>query len=123
MRPLYIFWGKVREGKKRGRNLGYPTANIRLSKQIPSGIYASIISIGNKTYHAATFIGDAKTFNESLYQAEVYILDFNSSIYNQWVSVRLLKKVRDNKKFNSIEALTKQIKEDVDTIRTILSSQ
>lgn len=112
MKPLYVFRGKVREGKKRGRDLGYPTANIRLSQPISSGIYISLVKIADETHPALTFIGNAKTFDETLYQAETYILDFNKNIYGQWMSIKLLKKIRDNQKFTSAHALVKQMKGD-----------
>src|SRR5690242_18731678 len=98
MKILYAFWGKIKKGKQRGKSLGFPTANIALHKQIPEGIYASTVIVQNKKYIAATFIGSAKTFGEKEYQAECYILDFNQNIYNKWVSIRLLKKIRENKK-------------------------
>lgn len=109
---IYKFWGKVRKHNQRGKDLGFPTANINLAKIIPEGIYISKIKIGNKLYPALTFIGIAKTFNEKKVQAETYILDFNENIYNQWVSVKLLKKIRKNKKFKSAEDLTEQMKKD-----------
>ena len=112
MKPLYVFRGKVREGKKRGKDLGFPTANVRLSQSIPSSIYVSLVKIRNQTYHALTFIGDAKTFGETLFQAETYILDFNKNLYGQWMSIKLLKKIRENQKFTSAQDLIKQMKED-----------
>jgi len=118
MKPLYTFRGKVREGKKRGRDLGFPTANIRLSQPISSGIYISLVKIADETHPALTFIGDAKTFGETLFQAETYILDFNKNLYGQWMSIKLLKKIRENQKFTSAQALVKQMKEDEKEART-----
>lgn len=112
MQPLFVFQGKVREGKKRGKDLGFPTANIAISQDIPSGIYVSLVEIHTQTYQALTFIGEAKTFHETLYQAEVYILDFDKNMYNQWLSVKLLKKIRENEKFSTAQALIQQMKED-----------
>lgn len=121
MKPLYTFRGKVREGKKRGENLGFPTANVRLSQSIPSGIYISLVKIADEIHPALTFIGDAKTFDETLFQAETYILDFNKNLYGKWLSVRLLKKIRDNEKFTSAQALVKQMKEDEKEARTFFN--
>lgn len=109
---MNIFWGKVRTYNKRGRKLGFPTANINLTKTIPEGIYISKTKLGKKQYLSLTFIGLAKTFNETKFQAEIYILDFNKEIYGKWISVKLLKKIRDNKKFNSTEELIKEMKKD-----------
>ena len=84
MKSLYTFWGKVRRNKGRGKLLGYPTANIALHRRIPEGIYASVVTWKHANYRAATFIGQAKTFNESDYKAECYLLDFNQDLYGEW---------------------------------------
>jgi len=121
---LYIFRGKVIGGKQRGKLLGFPTVNIRLYQKIPEGIYVSLTSIFQSqgqtssfkrpaSIPSITFIGAAETFGEHDYKAETYILDFNENIYNQWISVRLVKKIRENKKFASEIALIEQMKEDV----------
>lgn len=118
---MFKFWGKVRTHNKRGKTLGFPTANINLYKQslrskdlkkIPEGIYISKTKIQKKVYPSLTFIGAAKTFGEQRYHAETYILDFNKNIYGQWVSVNLFKKIRDNQKFKSANNLIKQMKKD-----------
>lgn len=112
MTPLYTLLGIVREGKKRGKNLGFPTANIALSEEIPSGIYISFTTLEGNQYPSLTFIGEAKTFEEDLYQAETWILDFNQDIYDKKIAITLLKKIRENQKFDSVALLLKQMKED-----------
>ncbi len=109
---MYKFWGKIRKVNLRGRKLGFPTANINLTKNILEGIYISLAKIGNSIYPSLTFIGKAKTFNEKKFQAETYILNFKQDIYGKWISIRLIKKIRSNKKFNSAEELIKQMKKD-----------
>jgi len=123
MKILFIFRGKVKKGKERGKLLGFPTANIALHKEIPEGIYASRVTFENKNYRAATFIGTSKTFNETEYRAESYILDFNQNIYGEWITVRLFKKLRGNKKFNSEQQLINQMKRDALTTREFLNSK
>jgi len=108
MKPLYIFSGKVKRGKKRGRDLGFPTANIPLLEKIPEGIYLSLI----QNLPSLTFIGSAKTFGEEDYKAEVYILDFNENLYGKLLNVTLLKKIRDNQKFSSEKALIEAMEKD-----------
>lgn len=115
---LYSFWGKVRVGKKRGKRLGYPTANIRLHKKIPEGIYVSYTKIDSKLYPSLTFIGNAKTFNERKVLVEVHILDFQQSLYGKWISIVLNKKIRDNKKFVSGKELILAMKKDEREART-----
>ncbi len=117
MKPLYSFEGIVIEGKKRGRLMGFPTANLSLSKKIPEGIYASKVEIDERKYIAAVFIGAAKTFNEHELKLEAYILDFNEDIYNKSITVKLYNKLRDNKKFSSVNTLISQIKKDVKGVR------
>ncbi|MDP3948234.1 MAG: riboflavin kinase [bacterium] len=118
---MYQFWGKVRKNKQRGKSLGFPTANINLAKNIPEGIYISQAKIETFIYPALTFIGTAKTFNEKKFQAETYILNFDQSIYGKWISVKLLKKIRGNKKFNSAKDLIAQMKKDEQEARNYFS--
>ncbi len=109
---MFKFWGKVKKYNQRGKELGFPTANINLQKNIPEGIYISKSKIGGHQYPSLTFIGRAKTFNEKKFQAETYILNFNEDIYDKWISIELLKKIRENKKFNSAKDLITQMKKD-----------
>jgi len=111
------FWGKVRKHNQRGKTLGFPTANINLKKKIPEGIYLSQTKIRKVLYPSLTFIGQAKTFSETKFLAETYILDFNNNIYHKWISVKLLKKIRNNQKFNSAKELIKQMKKDEEEAR------
>src|SRR3989344_4881667 len=106
------FWGKVRIHNQRGRELGFPTANVNLAKDIPEGIYISKTKLENKIFSSLTFIGKVKTFNETKYHSETYILDFDKNIYDQWISVELIKKIMENKKFDSAEQLISQMKKD-----------
>ncbi len=123
-----IFQGKVQHGAKRGRLLGFPTANIALHKKISEGIYVSKVLVHNdkknKTmessaewYPAATFIGSAKTFGEKEYKAESFLLDFDKNLYGKWITITLLKKIRENKKFLGEEALIKQMEKDIEEVR------
>lgn len=109
----YLFWGKVVTGKKRGKNLGFPTANVSLHKKIPEGIYVSVTKINQTWHESLTFIGDAKTFDEQDIKAETYVLSFHRNLYNQWITIKLLKKLRGNKKFDSAAELVSQMKLDL----------
>lgn len=109
---MHKFWGKVRTDRKRGNKLGFPTANLNLTKKIPEGIYISKVKIQGKKHQALTFIGQVKTFNEKKFKAETFILNFKENIYGKWMSVKLLKKIRSNKKFNSEKKLIEQMKKD-----------
>lgn len=109
---MYRFWGKVKLGQSRGKKLGFPTANLTLRKNLPFGIYISQTKINRVMYPSMTFIGKVLTFNETNYLAETNILDFDKNIYGQWISVRILKKIRNNKKFKSAKNLVAQMEKD-----------
>lgn len=108
-----ILWGKVKKGSKRGKLLGFPTANFSLHKKIQQGIYVSQTKFLGKVFQSVTFIGNAKTFGEKDIKAETYILNFNKNLYGKLITVKLLKKLRGNKKFKSEEELIKQMNKDV----------
>ena len=112
MEPVKIIQGIVQRGHSRGKQMGFPTINFSLSEQIPDGIYLSYITISGRKYNALTFIGSAKTFDEKEVQAETYVLDFDRDVYGEEVSVSLLKKMRENKKFDSVDDLVTQMEED-----------
>lgn len=101
------------EGKKDGRTLGYPTANIILEEKIPSGIYSGKTIVAGKQYLGAVFINpDRNLF-------EIHILDFSGDLYGQKLNVELGEKIREIQKFDNIEDLKKQIGEDVERVRKI----
>ena len=99
-------------GKGRGKLLGFPTSNIALHKNIPEGIYLSHVSLEKTLYPALTFIGSAKTFGETDKKAEVYFLSLNKNLYGKRITIRLIKKIRNNEKFNSEKELVTQMEQD-----------
>jgi riboflavin kinase/FMN adenylyltransferase len=104
--------GVVQKGQSRGKKFGFPTINFSVDEKIAEGIYISQITIAGQAYNALTFIGTAKTFDETVFQAETYVFDFDQDVYGEQVAVSLLKKIRDNQKFESEEKLIKQMEED-----------
>jgi riboflavin kinase/FMN adenylyltransferase len=117
MNGIYTFKGIVNHGKKRGKQLGYPTMNVACDNTVQEGIYVSNVVIDLVTYNAVTFIGAAKTFDEQIFQSETYILEFDKDIYGKEVEITLLKKLRDNMKFESEDALREQMQIDVEETR------
>ncbi len=109
---MHTLWGKVKRGKDRGKGFGFPTANIPFRKAIPEGIYISQTRVEKTVYPSLTFIGAAKTFDEYDVWAETYIFSFSEDIYDQWITVTLIKKIRGNKKFRSVESLLSQMRRD-----------
>ena len=110
----YTISGIVISGKKIGRAIGFPTANISVSKNklIPTnGVYAVDVKIKNKLYAGMLNIGYRPTLKENIQkkQIEVHILNFNEDIYNKEISIIFKKKIRDEIKFNNIQELKKQL--------------
>lgn len=112
LKHIGIFWGKVIRGKKRGKSLGFPTANVKLHRNFADGIYISLATVDKRSYPALTFIGAAKTFGERDVKAETYLFLFEENIYGKRISVRLLKKIRANQSFKSERDLIIQMNKD-----------
>jgi riboflavin kinase/FMN adenylyltransferase len=113
----YSFSGVVVSGDKRGRELGFPTANIKLSSQeklLPAnGIYAVRVFVENEKHIGLLSIGNRPTFyNEGELVTEVYIYDFNREIYGEEVTVELVERLRGEEKFNSAKELINQMNKD-----------
>ena len=112
----YKISGLVIEGDRRGRSINFPTANIKLENLImPAfGVYSvSVKGIENKIYNGIANIGIRPTVNDRGVLLEVNIFDFNNNIYGKEISVNLLNFIRKEKKFDGIESLKTQIKNDV----------
>lgn len=116
----YTIDGVVIHGKKLGEKMGYPTANIDPDVEyvIPAkGVYDSDIFIDGKKYKAATNIGKNPTIENSGLRVESHILDFSESIYSKRVSLSLLRYLRPELKFKSVEELFQQIALDTEEVR------
>lgn len=113
MADIYQIRGIVQEGKKRGKDLGFPTANIALTGDIEEGIYISKTKVGRTWMPSVTFIGSAETFGEHDRKAETYILDIDKNLYGTTIVVTLLEKIRDSKAFSSVDELIRQMHDDV----------
>lgn len=120
----YFINGKVIHGDKMGRQLGFPTANISLHdsrKLIPAqGVYAVNVTVAGQEWKGALNIGTRPTFNGSELRIEVFILDFSEEIYGAEIHVSFIEYIRSDKKFDSVDALIVQIKDDVAKARVIL---
>jgi len=110
--------GKVVHGEKRGRKIGFPTANIEILDEYlipPTGVYAVSIIIDDVEYNGVCNIGYKPTFHEEKGDKpsiEVHIFQFNEKIYNKEVTVKWHKRIRSEQKFNSVQELIKQIHQD-----------
>ena len=114
----FTLHGKVVEGKKLGREIGFPTANVEASdihKIIPGyGVYAVKVFVAGKTYNGMLNIGTRPTFNKNAdhRSIEVNIIDFNKNIYGQDLTLIFVDRIREEHKFNGIDALVKQLEKD-----------
>ena len=111
----YSLKGKVIHGKKLGRTIGFPTANLEIdkSKCIPAkGVYYTNVSIKGKIFKGITSVGHNPTVNGKELTIETNILDFNEDIYGQTINVSFINKIREEIKFNGLEELVNQLKID-----------
>ena len=116
-----LYSGVVVSGDKLGRKLGYPTANLKISPAVlpKDGVYAGEVFGDNLGVRlGAVSVGRRPTVAGNKRVFEVYIPGFKGNLYGAKLQVSLIKKIRDQKKFDSIEELKRQIAEDV---RKILS--
>ena len=121
----FSFSGKIIEGKKMGKKIGYPTANISIenvNKLMPNdGVYAVYIKVNSKDFMGMMNIGYNPTFDSSEKSVEVHILDFNKDIYGLDVKVSIVEKIREEKKFLSVEDLKKNLDLDKKKVYQLLS--
>jgi riboflavin kinase / FMN adenylyltransferase len=118
--------GTVIKGDQRGRDLGFPTANIMYHEEahLPKpGIYAVRLRVDGKSLDGMASLGTNPTFTEDRIDLslEVYIFDFNQDIYGKEVVVEWYKFIRDEEKFDSVEALIERMQEDEKQIRSFLA--
>lgn len=111
----YMLSGKVIDGKKLGRTIGFPTANLEINKQkvIPKkGVYYTNVKINEKIFKGITSVGNNPTVNGQELTVETYILDFSNDIYGKEINIYFIDRIRDEIKFNNIHELIEQLKKD-----------
>jgi riboflavin kinase / FMN adenylyltransferase len=118
----YVLRGEVVVGDKRGKTIGFPTANVLADPAlvVPArGVYAGFVRVGKDTYAACTNIGVAPTFERRESRVEAYLLGFEGDIYGREVDVSFLERIREEKRFSGVEELKRQISSDVEAARRI----
>lgn len=113
-RPFMIR-GNVAHGKKLGRTIGFPTANLSFDSSviIPKvGVYYTNVLWNGKLFKGITSVGNNPTVNGERLTIETYILEFNSMIYDEEIEVYFIERIRDEKKFNSLDELVNQLFKD-----------
>lgn len=110
----YSIVGKVFHGDKRGRQLGFPTANVLLKRRVSpvSGVYVVNVKIKENEFFGVANVGNRPTISGKRQQLEVHIFDFSQTIYGQIIEVELLHKLREEQRFASLDELTAQIEID-----------
>ncbi len=111
----YSIKGKVIHGKKIGRLINFPTANISYSENISiplPGVYAVKVIQNNKSYFGMMNVGKKPTLDDENISMEVHIFDFQSEIYGEEMEITFLKRIRNQEKFNTVEDLKKQLLKD-----------
>ena len=111
--PWFIS-GEVVHGEKRGRDLGYPTANIALDPHcgLKHGIYAVRVGCGSERFYGVASFGRRPTFDNGAPLLETFLFDFKGDLYGQTLDVAFVAFLRAELKFNSIEALIVQMDDD-----------
>jgi len=114
--------GKVVRGRTIGKEIGFPTANIRTQSEIVpgDGVYAAFAVVGEARHRAVVNIGMAPTFGGKERSIEVHILGFRDNIYGKRVRVEFVRRLRGEKAFASTEALQRQIRRDIKRSERIL---
>jgi riboflavin kinase/FMN adenylyltransferase len=119
----YRMAGRVRLGRKLGRTLGFPTANLALHRKVVPlwGIFAVRVSgAGLSNHPAVSSLGTRPTVNGTDPLLEVHLFDFDDDLYGQYLDVDFIARLRDEQKFPSIEALVAQMHRDAAAARTVL---
>jgi riboflavin kinase/FMN adenylyltransferase len=110
----YLVDGVVVEGKRRGRELGFPTANVATENELlpPNGVYATTVSVDGVTHPAVTNVGVRPTFGEEAVTVEAHLLGYSGNLYGRAVRVAFVQRLRDERRFEGIDALREQIAVD-----------
>ncbi len=119
----YFITGEVIRGRGVGREIGYPTANIAVpeGKLLPAnGVYAAYCELKGETYPAAVFIGYRKTLGDGEHSVEAHLIDFDGSLYGEKIRLKFIRRIRDERKFDSLKALREQISKDIAEIKAVL---
>lgn len=114
-KPFFIM-GKVYKDRGVGKTMGFPTINVKYSKEkavLKKGVYYGIVRALNKDYKAVINYGTRPTFSENNLSLEAHLLDFDGDLYEKNVKITFVEFIRKEKKFASIEKLKEQIKKDV----------
>ncbi|MGH7852750.1 MAG: bifunctional riboflavin kinase/FAD synthetase [Candidatus Binatia bacterium] len=114
--------GRVVEGHRRGKDLGFPTANLAPRTEVlpADGIYATLLHLGDRVLPSVSSIGLNPTFGAGPRTVESFIMAFDENIYGEAVQLSFVKRIRDEIKFSSVPDLIAQIRDDVRDAEAVL---
>ena len=120
----YFVRGVITEGEKRGRQIGFPTTNIRTSQELlpKPGVYATFALVEGKCFQSITNIGYRPTFGDNKLVIETHIFDFSKDVYGINIKVEFVERLRDEKKFDHVDDLVSQITQDIKDVKDILTN-
>ena len=107
--------GVVVQGKQRGRELGFPTANLQTVNELlpPNGVYATTATIGEVVHPSITNVGVRPTFGDTAkIMIETHVLDFNADLYGRSLRLGFVQRLRDERRFEDVDALRAQMEAD-----------
>jgi riboflavin kinase/FMN adenylyltransferase len=121
----HALWGRVGQGDRRGRTLGFPTANLVLRGGLlpRDGVYVVRARVHEATYGGVANVGSRPTFGGQRRGIEVHLLDFDGDLYGRRLCVELVARLRDEMRFPSADALVRQIGEDATQARRVLTAR
>ena len=122
---MVVVEGVVIGGNRLGRRLGFPTANIDMAQypDIENGVYCSKVVVDGQAYVAMTNVGVRPSVDGSRRLLETHLFGFEGLLYGLKLRVELYEKIRDEKKFSSVEELRKQIEQDSNKIKELMANR
>jgi riboflavin kinase/FMN adenylyltransferase len=117
--------GRVVTGAGRGVSLGFPTANLEVPSRmlLPGrGVYAGRALVDGSAYPAAIDVGTNPTFGDEPLHVEAFLLDFDGDLRDRAISVEFLERLRDEVRFDSVDDLVRQMRDDVARTRALVSA-
>ena len=122
----YYVDGSVIQGQRRGRDLGFPTANVCADNELipPRGVYATTTQVDDVFHPSVTNIGTRPTFDDAGGQmtVETHLLDFDAELYGRKLRIGFVQRLREERRFENLDALRAQIAADCDQARTLFDS-
>ena len=119
----YSLRGTIVQGDGRGRQIGFPTANIEPGAQLcpPNGVYAIRAKLVNRWLDGVLNIGIRPTFDGTKFQVESHLFDFDEDVYGETIEIFFIEKIRNERKFSDIQTLVQQIHRDIAVAHKILA--